>query len=430
MSHTDSTYATLCEMEFNIMHQSKKKVVVHGISFALVAVLAFGAGLFASGGGSSAAVIAKLPLVGDGLDATPDQNADLASFWKAWNALEENYVITHASSTLPSAQERLYGAIGGLAASYDDPYTVFFPPEEAKMFADNIAGSFAGVGMEIGVKEGVLTVIAPLKGTPAERAGIKAGDQIRAIDGKSTDGLSVDKAVSKIRGPIGTTVSFIIVRGEKSLDIKIVRDTIQVPETKDGLDEASGVYSIALYGFTSNSAHLFNQAFGRFKASGSRKLVVDLRGNPGGYLDASVNIASHFLKSGTTVVTEDFGGKEPSQTHTSLGYDDVPAGTKIVVLIDGGSASASEIFAGALQDAGVATIIGTKSFGKGSVQTLIGLDEGSLKITIARWITPAGHWIMGNGVTPDIIVPFTQKDADAKQDPQMSRAVQLLTTGK
>lgn len=407
-----------------------RSIVARGISFALVAAVAFGAGLSLGTSGSTAAVISHIPLVGDGLDATPDQSADLTDFWKAWNALEANYVITHASSTLPSTKERIYGAISGLAASYGDPYTVFFPPTEAKAFADNISGSFAGVGMEIDVKNNVLVVVAPLKGTPAEAAGITAGDQIAAIDGKSTDGLSIDKAVSEIRGPIGTTVDFTIIRGGKSLDIKVVRDTIQVPETKDGLNAASGVYSIALYEFTSNSADLFDQAFARFKSSGSKKLIIDLRGNPGGYLDAAVDIASHFLAKGATVVTEDFGGKEPNNVHTSLGYNDVPAGTKIVVLIDGGSASASEILAGALQDNHVATLIGAKSFGKGSVQTLMALDGGSLKVTVARWITPAGHWIMGNGITPDIVVPFTSADAAAKKDPQMARAIQFLTTGK
>ncbi|MFA5996483.1 MAG: S41 family peptidase, partial [Candidatus Paceibacterota bacterium] len=239
-----------------------------------------------------------------------------------------------------------------------------------------------------------------------------------------------DKAVTEIRGPAGTTVSFLIIRDGKPLNIKVVRDTIQIPETDDGLDEASGVYHIALYEFTSNSGDLFRQAFERFKASGSKKLVIDLRGNPGGYLEAAVDIVSHFLPKGMTVVTEDFGDNEADQEHTSLGYDDVPKGTKVVVLIDGGSASASEIFAGALQDSDVATIIGTKSFGKGSVQTLLDLGGGSLKITVARWITPAGHWIMGNGVTPDIIVPFTQADAAAKRDPQMMRAIGFLVNGK
>ena len=407
-----------------------RNIAVRGISFALVAALSFGAGLFFGNGGISPAIISHIPLIGDGLDSTPDQSVDLTDFWKAWNALEANYVITHASSTLPTTKEKLFGAISGLASSYGDPYTVFFPPEEAKAFAESISGSFAGVGMEIDIKDNVLTVIAPLKGTPAESAGIKAGDQIAAIDNKSTDGLAIDQAVRKIRGPVGTTVELTIIRDGKPINIKIVRDTIQVPETEDGLDAASGVYHIALYEFTSNSASLFGQAFNRFRASGSKKLVVDLRGNPGGYLDAAVDISSHFLPEGTTVVTEDFGDKHPSQPHTSLGHNDLPAGTKVVVLIDGGSASASEIFAGALQDTNVATIIGMKSFGKGSVQTLLDLDGGSLKITVARWITPAGNWIMGNGVTPDITVPITNADVAAKRDSQMARAIKFLTTGE
>lgn len=415
-------------MDAKEAYRRGRNIATRGISFALVAALAFGAGLAVAGGGATAAIVTHIPLIGDGLDATPDQSVDLADFWKAWNALNTNYVITHASSTLPTSKERVLGAISGLASSYGDPYTVFFPPEEAKAFSDTISGSFAGVGMEIDVKDGVLTVIAPLKGTPAEAAGIKTGDQIAAIDGKSTDGVSTDKAVSEIRGPIGSTVVVTIVRSGKAQDISIVRETIQVPETDDGIDKDSGAYHIALYEFTSNSASLFDRAFERFVASGSKKLIIDLRGNPGGYLDAAVDIASHFLPKGTTIVTEDFGGKEPNNVHTSLGYNDVPAGTKIVVLIDGGSASASEIFAGALQDAHAATLIGTKSFGKGSVQTLLDLAGGSLKVTVARWITPAGHWIMGNGVSPDIMVPFTQADATAKKDPQTARAIQFLTT--
>ena len=414
-------------MESREAFQRGRSVASRGISFALVAALSFFIGLSMGTSGSAGTLVTHVPFVGDGLDATPDTNADLTAFWKAWNTLSTNYVITHASSTLPSDKERLYGAISGLAASYGDPYTVFFPPEEAKAFSETISGSFGGVGMEIDIKNNILTVIAPLKGTPADIAGIKAGDQIAAIDGKSTEGLSTENAVKKIRGLIGSTVHFTLIRDRKPLEIKVVRDTIQIPETKDALDEKSGVYSIALYEFTSNSADLFNQAFARFKASGSKKLVIDLRSNPGGYLDAAVDIASHFLPKGAIVVTEDFGGNEPKQEHTSLGYGDLPTGTKIVVLIDGGSASASEIFAGALQDAQRATLIGTKSFGKGSVQTLMPLDGGSLKITIARWVTPAGHWIMGNGVVPDITVPFVAADAAAKRDPQMARAIDFLT---
>jgi len=418
------------DMESKEAYRRGRGVAVRGISFALVAALAFGAGLAVGDSGSTAAVVSRIPLIGDGLDATPDPSADLTDFWKAWNALEANYIITHASSTLPLTKEKIFGAISGLASSYGDPYTVFFPPTEAKAFAESISGSFGGVGMEIDVRDDILIVVAPLKGTPAEAAGIKAGDQIAAIDGESTDGLSTDKAVSKIRGPVGTSVSFAIIRDGKLLDIKVVRDTIQVPETDDGLDNESDVYHIALYQFTSNSADLFNQAFKRFKQSGSRKLIIDLRSNPGGYLNAAVDIASHFLPRGALVVTEDFGGKEKNVVHASLGYNDAPPGTKIVVLIDGGSASASEIIAGALQDHHVATIIGAKSFGKGSVQTLIDLDGGSLKVTVARWITPQGHWIMGNGITPDITVAYQKADAEGKNDSQMSRAIQFLTTGE
>lgn len=408
----------------------RSSAAVRSVSLALVAAVAFGAGLILGETSAPAAVLSRVPILGDGLDSTPDPSVDLADFWKAWNALNANYVITNASTTLPTAKERLYGAIQGLADSYGDPYTVFLPPEEAKVFAESISGTFAGVGMEIGVKNGILTVIAPLRGTPADRAGIKAGDLIQSIDDKTTEGLSTEEAVSKIRGPAGTTVKLSLVRDGAPLEISVVREQIQLPETKDQLDEKSGVYSIALFGFTSTSGQLFSEAFRRFLESGANKLVVDLRSNPGGYLESSVDIASHFLPKGAPVVIEDFGDKEKSRPHPSLGYGDLPKGTKVVVLIDGGSASASEIFAGALRDHGVATIIGTKSFGKGSVQTLMDLGKGSLKITVARWVTPSGHWIMENGITPDITVEFTAEDAAAGRDPQMERAVRFLTTGR
>lgn len=405
-------------------------VLGRGVSIALIVLAAFGTGVALGGNGSVAAVVANVPLLGDGLDPTPDPNVDLTDFWKAWNALNEHYVLTHASSSLPTTKEKIFGAIQGLADSYDDPYTVFLPPAEAKAFTESISGSFAGVGMEIDVKNGILTVVAPLKGTPAEAAGIRAGDLIIAIDGKSTEGLSIEEAVSKIRGPAGTVVELSIVRDKRALEVPITRAQIQVPETEDGLDEASGVYHIALYEFSANSATLFAQAIDRFKASGSKKLIVDLRGNPGGYLDSAVDVASHFLPKGAPIVTEDFDGKDENRVHVSYGYGGLPAGTKIVVLIDQGSASASEIIAGALQDHEIATVIGMRSFGKGSVQTLMDLAGGALKVTVARWITPDGHWIMGNGVTPDIIASSTPDAVRGENDPQMDRAVRFLTTGK
>lgn len=402
----------------------------HAVGYALVAALAFGGGLFIAGGGTSAAaVVSNLPLIGDQLDATPDSAADLSDFWKAWNALDAQYVNTHASSTAPTTWEKIEGAIQGLAASYGDPYTVYLPPEEAKQFSENISGSFGGIGIEIDKKDGQLVVVAPLKGTPAEAAGVETGDRIIAIDGAPTDGLSIEQAVTVIRGTIGTAVTLTLLRESAPFDVKITRARIEVPETDDGL-AASGVYQITLYEFTANSAELFDAAFRRFTSSGAKNLVLDLRGNPGGYLDAAVDIAGHFLPRGMLVVTEDFDGKEPNIPHTSPGPSDLPVGTKVVVLVDGGSASASEILAGALEDNRVATLIGATTFGKGSVQTLVDLGGGSLKITVARWVTPGGHWIMDQGVTPDIVATSTPSAKRGEKDPQMDRAVQFLTTGK
>lgn len=400
------------------------------VVLAVVAVVAFSAGVF-TGGHASANVLSNVPLIGDGLDATPDRSADLTDFWKAWNALDANFVQAHASTTLPTTEEKVWGAIKGLTASYKDPYTVFMPPADAKQFQEDIAGNFGGVGMEIGIdKNNVLAVIAPLKDTPAEKAGMKSGDEIVSIDGKSTDGMSTDTAVKTIRGPKGTTVTFTVLRAGKMLTIPVVRDVIQVPEIDYSLDKATGVYGIALYEFSGNSAELFDKAFADFKTSGSKKLVIDLRGNPGGFLDAAVDIASHFLASGTTVVTEDYKGKQENLVHRSTGTNDVPPGTKVVILIDQGSASASEILSGALHDNNVATLIGTRSFGKGSVQQLIDIGSASLKVTVARWLTPAGVNISEGGITPDVKVEETSSDLAAGKDTQKLRAIEFLTTGK
>ncbi|MDP2815400.1 MAG: S41 family peptidase, partial [Rectinemataceae bacterium] len=356
-----------------------------GVSLALMLAIGFAGGVTVGAAGGSR-MLSNVPLLGDGLDATPDTSADLTDFWKAWNTLNERFVQTHATSTPPSAESKIWGAIQGLAASYGDPYTVFMPPTEAKKFQDDIRGDFQGVGMEIGVKEGVLTVIAPLKGTPAERAGLRSGDLIITIDKTSTDGMSTDEAVKLIRGEKGTTVTFMILREGESLQIPVVRDTITVPTIETKLDE-SGVFIISFYSFTANSSQLFSKAIAEFRKSGSTKLIIDLRSNPGGYLESSVSIASHFLPKGAAVVTEDYKGKQENVVHRSRGIGGLPEGTKVVVLIDQGSASASEILAGALQDADVATLIGTRSFGKGSVQQLVDINGGALKVTIARWLT-------------------------------------------
>jgi carboxyl-terminal processing protease len=358
------------------------------------------------------------------------QGLNEAQLWTAWNFLEQNYVPTHSSSTIPTQTERLYGAIKGLTDSYGDPYTVFMPPAAAQIFNEDISGAFEGVGMELGTKDGVITVVAPLKESPAEKAGMRSGDKILAIDGKSTDGMAVDAAIKLIRGKKGTSVALKVGRegSKEPLTISITRDVISIPVLRS--HKEGDTFVIELYSFSANSADLFRTALRDFFQSGSTKLILDLRGNPGGYLEAAVDMASFFLPVGDVVVSEDFKGKQEPVMHRSAGYN-VFANKKLsmVILIDQGSASASEILAGALQQHNVAKLIGTRSFGKGSVQQLLDLGGGAqLKVTIARWLTPNGNSISDGGLTPDIKADRTIEDIKAGKDPQMSAAQAYLAT--
>ena len=362
----------------------------------------------------------------------PD-GTDLTPFFKAWNLLDENFVSVATSTATTTPQDKVWGAIGGLASSFGDPYTTFFPPQEKNIFDSQIQGDFSGVGMEIGIQNNVLTVISPMKGTPASEAGIRSGDYILEIDGKDTSGMSVDDAVAAIRGPQGTSVSLELQRGKgKPFDVKIVRETITLP-TVDTTLRPDGVFVIHVYTFNALAPDMFRDALRQFAASGSRNLVVDLRGDPGGYLEAAVDMASWFLPVGDTIVSEDYGAKQAPDIERSRGYDVFEGtGTKVVVLIDDGSASASEIFAGALHDHGVATLVGEKSFGKGSVQQVFDItSDTSLKVTIARWLTPNGISISHEGIVPDIVVADpTDTQVTAGEDPQLDRAAQFLLTGK
>ena len=278
------------------------------------------------------------------------------------------------------------------------------------------------------MKDSIITVISALKNTPAEQAGLKSGDEILKIDGTDTSNMSIDKAISLIRGDKGTVVDLTVFRaGELTTrDFKITRDTIDSPVI-DTKQLPNGIFVISFYSFSENSASLFRDALQKFSDSGDHKLILDMRGNPGGYLDAAVNIGSWFIDEGKTIVTEDFGSKQAPQVYRSSGPKVFNNTLQFAVLVDGGSASAAEILAGALQENNIATLIGTQTFGKGSVQELVPItDTTSLKVTVARWLTPNGTSISEKGLTPDIVVPITAADIAAKRDPQMDKAVQVL----
>ncbi len=358
-------------------------------------------------------------------ETTVGTDADFEAFWKVWNLLNEKSIYAKKVTD----QDRVWGAVEGLASSLGDPYTVFFPPKENKLFNEEIHGSFGGIGAEIGIKDKILTFVAPLKDTPAWNAGIKSGDKILKIDKTETSDMTVDKAISLIRGTIGTEVTLTMLRpGERATrEFKIARAEIAIP-TIDTELRSDGIFVIKFYSFSENSAELFRQALQKFVESKSHKLILDLRGNPGGYLDAAINIGSWFIDEGKTIVIEDFGDKQKQQIYRSHGprlFDS--KSLDFIVLVDQGSASASEILSGALKENGIATLVGERTFGKGSVQELVDInDETSLKVTIAKWLTPNGLSISEKGLDPDVVVPVTLKDIDAKRDPQMDKAVELL----
>ncbi len=362
------------------------------------------------------------------------EDSDLASstvsldqFWTVWNILSDKFVYTHKNAKIINDQDKVWGAIEGLTSSYGDPYTVFMPPEDAKVFQTDISGNFSGVGMELGMKDSVIVVISPLKGTPSYNAGVKKGDIVYSIDGTSTVGMTIDTAVKLIRGPEGTVVNIKFVReGVKDpIELKIKRAVIDVPTAET---EVKGdVFIIRLYNFYALSPEKFRIALRDFTQSGKTRLILDVRGNPGGFLDAAVDMASWFLPLGKTIVSEDFGPKMDPQVYRSKGYDIFNSNLKMVILADEGSASASEILAGALQEQGIAKLVGTRTFGKGSVQELINIPpDASLKVTVARWLTPKGTSISDGGLTPDYEVKITDADVKAGKDPQEAKAIEVL----
>jgi len=326
------------------------------------------------------------------------------------------------------AQKLIDGAKHGLVEAAGDPYTVYFNDKEAAEFSGDLEGNFQGIGAELGKRNDALVVINTLDDSPAKKAGLLANDVIVKVNGEETTDWSIDKAVSKIRGAKGTTVKLSVLRGEEGIkELSITRDQITNPSVKsEVLDGNIGLIRISRFG-ESDTATLTRKAAEDFKARGVTGVILDMRGNGGGYLAAARDVSSLWLED-KVVVTERTGGKV---TETLRSDSDAPLkGIPTVVLVDGGSASASEIVAGALSDNKAAKLVGEKTFGKGSVQTVEEiLSGGQLKVTVAKWYTPNGKNLSKNGLTPDFVIKLTSEDINAGRDPQKDRALQLIQQG-
>ncbi len=360
----------------------------------------------------------KQSVVANELSRRPDYN----SVNEVYKSLRENFDGELTDEQVTN------GLKHGLADSTNDPYTVYLTPEEAKEFEGQLNNSFSGIGAQLGQdKDKNLEVIAAIDGLPADKAGVKAKDIIASINGQSTSGMSVDEAVGKIRGPKGTKVKLGIVRDRsEQLNFDITREDIKLPSVKTKIIDGSIGY-LQITTFSDDTIRLVNEAATDFKNKGVKAMIVDVRSNPGGLLDGAVSVSDLWLNQGQTILQEKRGG-EVIKTYTAQNGGTF-SGLPTVVLIDGGSASASEILAGALRDNNSAYLIGEKSYGKGVVQQLINFGNGSqLKITVASWFRPNGQNINKKGIQPDKVIKISDEDAKADKDTQLQAAQDYLKT--
>lgn len=388
------------------------------VSSAIVLYLTFAAGFYLAKKGVNPKIIPGGLI---NTDVTKPQNVDFSLFWDVWNKAHNEFV-----GNLDD-QKMVYAAINGALSASGDPYTIFLDPELNKKFQEEISGQFEGIGAELAERSNHLVIIAPLDGSPAAKAGLLAGDIIDAIDGKKTTDMTVDQAVDLIRGAKGTTVILSIVRSAAAKDYTITRDTINVKSVTSKFEDFGGqrVAILKISQFGDDTTELASNFANDAIKNKSQKIIIDLRNDPGGYLDSAIDIASLFIKDGVVVKERDKTGsiKEYQTTQTAK-----LAGIPIIVLINGGSASASEILAGAISDRGVGTLLGEQSFGKGSVQTIDELPGGAaLKVTIAKWLTPNGTEIDKVGIKPNIEVKMTEDDINNSRDPQLDAALKEIT---
>ncbi len=352
----------------------------------------------------------------------------LDMFWYVWDKVHQLFIDKDKLNN----QELLFGAIKGMVDATGDPYSAYLDPKETKNFNDSLQGSFEGIGAEIGKRDSNIVIIAPLKNTPAERAGLKPGDIVLKIDNVSTYKMSLDEAVSRIKGKRGTEVTLNVLRESESepIDIKIIRDLINIPVMDltliNGANGNEKIAHLSIYNFNEKLSFEFQKAVSEIKKNNITKIILDFRNNPGGILETAVNIAGYFVEKDSLIVKE-LTQNGSIREHRSNRIDAPLKDKKIVVLINKGTASAAEILAGALKEIKNITIIGEKSFGKGSVQAYEILpDKSSLKLTVAKWLTPSSKSIQDNGITPDIEIKISKEDLESKKDPQLEKALQIL----
>lgn len=362
---------------------------------------------------------------GKDASSSSSSSVDFSLFWDVWDRINRYYIDRKALDP----QKMVYGAISGLVSSLEDPYTVFLPPDQNKETKDDLGGLFEGIGAQLGVKDKKIIIISPLKGSPAEKEGLVAGDWILKVDGKETATWTLPQAVAKIRGPKGTKVNLTILHRDasNSADISVTRDTIKVASVEWEVKNGKVVY-LKLGRFGDATTDEWTKAVDDIsaliaKSKGEIKgLVLDLRNNPGGYLSGSVFIASEFLDGGVVVIQESATkAKQTYEVNRKGKLLNIP----LVVLINKGSASASEIVAGALSDRGRAKLVGETSFGKGSIQEAQELSGGAgIHITIAKWLLPSGTWINGSGIEPDIKIENDENNPES--DLQLEKAIESL----
>ena len=344
-------------------------------------------------------------------------------FWDVWRKINNEYV---SQDVTKDTEKRVFGAVKGMVNALGDPYSVFFDPEESKEFTTELEGKFTGIGAELITKDNILTVVAPIDGMPAEKAGILAGDKILKIDDELTNDMTTEDAVKKIRGEKGTEVKLTVLhkKDKNTTDIKIIRDEIDIKSVAYEKKE-NGIAYLRIKGFMDDTAEELDKVVSQIIADNTKGIIIDVRSNPGGNLDVAVDIISKFVPKGEVVLWERDKNKQ-EKPYRSVGdgeFKDIP----VVVLIDGGSASASEILAGALRDINQSLLIGEKTFGKGSVQSFEKLSGGSsLKITIAKWLTPSKQSIHEIGIEPTIKVELSLEDIRNNNDKQLRKAIEEL----